>query len=425
MAKAAWNRTIVDASGNVLPGADITVTDERTGTLATLFDDREGNDAKSNPFVADTNGFARFFADAGVYRVVAESGALSRTWRFQSLLDNGVPITWTEDQVFTGNNTFSGDNTLTGNNTFSGATTLSGGVDASGGTTTLSTVAGDADFTGDIEFSGSTSGPGAMVNGKFVGEVFSIPGNHIASSADFAAVSLTDFLETKAIDEANYPNLVPFLRAQKLIYLEELTGEASTFAGTAAASVVTLTAPNDANEALTAGFGEWFLAMGSYPAVVIGGVTYEVTNVDTDSYEFTLGEAPPAGATTLEVYPHRIASSTTTARLWSWVGKTAIGAGTTETLAMMMRRDQMQRITGTITRDRFGGAAGTLSGAFSNGAIFGAAASAAAGAALPRIEFDSGSSPDARTSPTTDSPGATHSPDVAVMWYMWAGTYSA
>ena len=133
MAKAAWNRTIVDAAGNVLPGADITVTDERTGTLATLFDDRDGNDAKSNPFVADTNGFARFFADAGVYRVVAESGALSRTWRFQSLLDNGVPITWTEDQVFTGNATVEGDFDIEGNATVEGSLDIDGALTLSSG----------------------------------------------------------------------------------------------------------------------------------------------------------------------------------------------------------------------------------------------------------------------------------------------------
>ena len=144
MAKAAWNRTIVDAAGNVLPGADITVTDERTGTLATLFDDRDGNVAKSNPFVADTNGFARFFADAGVYRVVAESGALSRTWRFQSLLDNGVPITWTEDQVFTGNATVEGDFDIEGNATVEGNFDIDGAID----------VDGNANIGGDITVAG-------------------------------------------------------------------------------------------------------------------------------------------------------------------------------------------------------------------------------------------------------------------------------
>ena len=251
----------------------------------------------------------------------------------------------------------------------------------------------------------------SIVNGKIVGEVFTMPLNYIAPSPAFPAACLTSFTGTEAIAEANYPLLVPLLRAQKLIYLEGLVGEAATFAGTAAGSVVTLTA-NTANEDLAAGLAEWHADMGEYPAVVIGGTTYEVTNVDSVTLEITLGAAPTAGAVTLEVYPHRIASSDTTARLWSWVGKTAIGAGTTETLAMMMRRDQMQLITGGMQVRRgtsvslipFTSEAGALSRSSEDGdnsSPIAVSQTSVSSYDFDQLLFDSGDSPDARVSGTT------------------------
>ena len=262
-----------------------------------------------------------------------------------------------------------------------------------------------------------------MVNGMIVGMVFPLPLNYIPASSEFPAVCLTSFTGVSSIDEANYPILVDILRAQKLIYLEELTGEATSFAGTAAASVVTLSA-GAANEDLCAGLVEWHASNGAYPAVVIAAVTYEVTDVDSVTLEITLGAAPGDGAVTLEVYPHRIAASTTTARLWSWVGKSAIGAGTTETLAMMMRRDQMQgwQTGGKISSTYYGflQSPSTLQGTSSSAhfaSIFYNTARQGDSAGIYPLNDGTNGTPRTGT--------ATHSPDVAVHWYQWAGTYVA
>lgn len=78
--KTPWQRTIVDESGNVLPGATITVKRESTGANAVIFADEAGSQLQ-NPFTADAEGFARFYADGGTYQITATSGAFSKPWR--------------------------------------------------------------------------------------------------------------------------------------------------------------------------------------------------------------------------------------------------------------------------------------------------------------------------------------------------------
>ena len=258
--------------------------------------------------------------------------------------------------------------------------------------------------------------------GREVGEVFTIPGVKKELSIDFPAVCLTDFIGTKNIEAANVPALVLEKRSEKLIYLEGQVGETSVFGGTVSGSVFTL-ADNTANNDLVAGLAEWFAANGEYTTIDIGGVTYQINDVDASTRAITVTGTPTG--TSAEIYPHRIAGSTTTARLWSWVGKTAIGAGTTETLAMMMRRDQMQQITGSAGFRRRSDALRAFleeSGAISQGADGASTNSYSGGASFQPTDtfnFNSANSPNARTGTTT------HSPDVSVHWYQWAGTYVA
>src|SRR5690606_3391612 len=88
MANAIWQATIVDQSGNVLPGAEVAVVNEATGLSAPLFTTRTGT-AKSNPFFADANGFAQFYAAPGLYRITATSAGTgtTMTWRNVRLVD--------------------------------------------------------------------------------------------------------------------------------------------------------------------------------------------------------------------------------------------------------------------------------------------------------------------------------------------------
>lgn len=88
MANAVWQATIVDQSGNVLPGAEIAVVNEATGLPAPLFTTRTGT-SKSNPFFADSSGFAQFYAAPGLYRITATSAGTgtTMTWRNVRLVD--------------------------------------------------------------------------------------------------------------------------------------------------------------------------------------------------------------------------------------------------------------------------------------------------------------------------------------------------
>lgn len=70
MALSAWQATIVNESGDVIPSASIEVVDESTGLTATIYANAGGG-SLGNPFSAGTNGFARFYADAGSYTITA------------------------------------------------------------------------------------------------------------------------------------------------------------------------------------------------------------------------------------------------------------------------------------------------------------------------------------------------------------------
>lgn len=69
MAKGAYQLTVTDDSGNVRRGAQVRVTEAGTSNLANLFQDRAGATPLDNPFAADDNGFARFYAAQGMYDI--------------------------------------------------------------------------------------------------------------------------------------------------------------------------------------------------------------------------------------------------------------------------------------------------------------------------------------------------------------------
>jgi len=71
-----WQATITDEAGNAMPGATVTVRNETTGLLATLYADKAGGTPLGNPFPADDNGAAAFYVAAGFYKVTATMGTL-------------------------------------------------------------------------------------------------------------------------------------------------------------------------------------------------------------------------------------------------------------------------------------------------------------------------------------------------------------
>lgn len=85
---AVWHGlAAIESSGDlsVLQSPDVTVTDLSTGSLATLYADRDGSTGKSNPFTAGTDGSIEFYANAGRYRVEATDGTNTATWENEPL----------------------------------------------------------------------------------------------------------------------------------------------------------------------------------------------------------------------------------------------------------------------------------------------------------------------------------------------------
>lgn len=79
VALAAWQRTITDSEGNGLAFAEIEVFYAGSGSKPTLYSDRSGTSTQTNPFSADSEGFARFFAAGDAYDI-AVNGAVA--WTF-------------------------------------------------------------------------------------------------------------------------------------------------------------------------------------------------------------------------------------------------------------------------------------------------------------------------------------------------------
>ena len=85
MALPIFQRTVTDSKGNIVAGATVTVKSESTGLAASIFSDRAGSAALSNPFNTGADGLASFYAAPGEYRIEVASGAFSLTWRYQVL----------------------------------------------------------------------------------------------------------------------------------------------------------------------------------------------------------------------------------------------------------------------------------------------------------------------------------------------------
>ena len=81
---SVWQSFITDGGEKVVPSAEITVYLESSGAVATLYSTETGT-VLANPFTAGADGFAQFFAPAGVYKVAARKDALEKSFRFVQL----------------------------------------------------------------------------------------------------------------------------------------------------------------------------------------------------------------------------------------------------------------------------------------------------------------------------------------------------
>lgn len=257
---------------------------------------------------------------------------------------------------------------------------------------------------------------------QFLGSLSFIPGNVQNPSQAFPALCLTNFDGATVINATNWPDLTPWLRGQQVIYLEGQIGEVTQFPGTVAGSVITLD-DTTANNNLLAALDEDRIALGgtftTWRTIDIDGTTYDITALNVTTREITVSGSPTTGTQNAIFYPHRISTSTTTARVHSWRGRSPIGAGTSELVSGFFRRDRLQGHRHFVTNG-----SNIESSLINYGNTVGAG-----GANIARSNIASGTQleirdPNADGINGTPRTGATtHGPDVGVHIYQYGGRY--
>ena len=266
--------------------------------------------------------------------------------------------------------------------------------------------------------------PASSMSGHYLREIFMSLGNARVPSVNFPAFCLTNYTGSAALSVSDWPLLVPDLRDQTIVYLEGLTGQTSVFPGTVSGSVFTLD-DTVANNALFAALEEDQAAFGTFTnwrTMDIDGVTFSMSAL-TAPRAITVTGSPSTGTQNATFYPHRIAGSTTTARLISLIGRTPVGPGAGGVISGLLRRDQMQQITGSFQlkqnvsdstlRSNATGSFTHNGGTGSNSTQITATGSAPA----DEILFNSANSPNARTGTNT------HGPDFGAHLYIEGNTF--
>ena len=99
----AFQATIQNDTGDIIPSAVMTILLESTGLPAVIFSDRAGTIPLGTlgVFSAAVNGFAQFYAAPGEYRVTAEdSGSgFTQTWRYVAMADKSALVAHSIDSV--------------------------------------------------------------------------------------------------------------------------------------------------------------------------------------------------------------------------------------------------------------------------------------------------------------------------------------
>jgi len=229
-----------------------------------------------------------------------------------------------------------------------------------------------------------------------------------------------------------YPVYVPYLRAVK-----SFAGATSDFAVTVSGSNVTF--PNTPegiamvqaiiNEASVAHYlnngeianytgGTDYSTAATQQSINVNGVDYVITGATLATRIVTVTGTPTAGAQTAIVYPHRIAGSTTTARLPKIGGFIPAPAGDTVWLELINGKRKMDRVQGHWHQ---GYNAGLIAGA---GVAINVMSSNSNN--TPAVDNTSVRQPISDTVNGTPRTGKTTAPlEIARNFYDWAGVYVA
>lgn len=213
-----------------------------------------------------------------------------------------------------------------------------------------------------------------LQNLRPIGEIFELA-RYKAPATSFPALPL--IWSDRTLSDANWPDLIPELRDTKMVYMPGEGSEKSAFDIThyaRASNVITITLANTTAElALLAMIAEANLVHGSFSSwwslnlpVALGSGDvpagdYAITGIDAVSRLITFAHAgsnvgTTAVSRTVEIYPHRIPGSTTTARHYKVVGRSLVSANDAdgEVWAGAMRRDRFQKFAMKLERGSLG-----------------------------------------------------------------------
>lgn len=227
---------------------------------------------------------------------------------------------------------------------------------------------------------------------------------------------------------ANYPTeFIDELRSRKYIYNEFsdplLSPRAESFTGAWASNVFTL-ANTPANVAMITELAEDWLYHGSPTSnwrILSDGVNeFNITGINVTSRTIIVNlDSETATGTSVELYTNRVYRDATKARHFSEAGLATYQAGGGKS-GRLFRRDQMQRITGTLgTWLNIEGL--TATGVFTVSPLGSRHKGVEPTGSL--ISFNSSGSPNARTSAETD--GETIAKSSSRYEYIYVGSYTA
>jgi hypothetical protein len=199
---ARFQRTVVDDTGAIIPSPTIEVRNQISNALVSIFSDRAGASALSNPFTGTSEGLAAFHVAGGVYKITATSGSFTAEWTWVGIgtasefdfvdltdyvddtIEAAVPPIFPVDKGGTGRSSLTAENILIGDGTNAVkfvAPGTSGQVLTSDGTVWASSAlpqqitatTGSAPYYGArawVNFSGNTS-PGTILQSQNVSSV--------------------------------------------------------------------------------------------------------------------------------------------------------------------------------------------------------------------------------------------------------------
>lgn len=173
---------------------------------------------------------------------------------------------------------------------------------------------------------------------KIIGELFtldfpktpSFTFNPASPRTYFPAVNLTEIDVTITVDNTDVPQaFLDHLRSVYLIYLPGKSGEVFQWAVTVSGSDITFPNTTSANAMLAALFEDKEVqgTFTNHRTVNIDGTDYAITAINLVTRVVTVSGSPTTGSQTAQFFHHRIAGSTTTARLFEVSGESYIATG--------------------------------------------------------------------------------------------------